>query len=37
MKGDHQDTIQDIQMECTAVLNAVQQNEYSDYFHKLIN
>jgi hypothetical protein len=37
MKGDSHDTIQDIQMECTAVLNAIPQKEYSDCFQKLLN
>jgi hypothetical protein len=30
MKGDRHDTIQDIQREYTAVLNAIPQKEYSD-------
>jgi hypothetical protein len=30
-KGDRHDTIQDIQMECTAALNAIPQKEYSDF------
>jgi hypothetical protein len=34
MKGDHHDTIHDIQRECTAVLNAIPQKEYSDCFKK---
>jgi hypothetical protein len=37
MKGDRHDTIQDIQRECTAVLNAIPQKEYSDCFRKLLN
>jgi hypothetical protein len=37
MKGDRHDTIQDIQRECTAVLNAIPQKEYSDCFRKLFN
>jgi hypothetical protein len=37
MKGDHHDTIQDIQRECTIVLNAIPQKEYSDCFRKLFN
>jgi hypothetical protein len=35
MKGDCHDTIQDIQRECTAVLNAIPQKEYSDCFQQL--
>jgi hypothetical protein len=35
MKGDRHDTIQDIQRECSAVLNAIPQKEYSDCFQKL--
>jgi hypothetical protein len=37
MKGDRHDTIQDIQRESTAVLNAIPQKEYSDCFRKLLN
>jgi predicted transcriptional regulator len=37
MKGDHHDTIQDIQRESTTVLNAIPQKYYSDYFQKLVN
>jgi hypothetical protein len=37
MKGDRHDTIQDIQRECAAVLNAIPQKEYSDCFQKLCN
>jgi hypothetical protein len=37
MYVDHHDTIQDIQRECTAVLNATPQKEYSDCFQKLVN
>jgi hypothetical protein len=37
MKGDHHDTIQDIQRESTAVLNAIPQKEYSDCFRKPLN
>jgi hypothetical protein len=33
MKGDRPDTIQ----ECTAVVNATPQKEYSDCFQKLFN
>jgi hypothetical protein len=36
-KGDRHDTIQDIQRESTAVLNAIPQKEYSDCFRKLLN
>jgi hypothetical protein len=36
-KGDRHDTTQDIQRECTAVLNAIPQKEYSDSFRKLLN
>jgi hypothetical protein len=36
MKGRHY-TIQGIQTECTAVLNAIPQKEYSDCFQKLFN
>jgi hypothetical protein len=35
--ADRHDTIQDIQRECTAVLNAIPQKEYSDCFQKLVN
>jgi hypothetical protein len=37
MKGDRHDTIQDIQKECTEVLDAIPQKEYSDCFRKLLN
>jgi hypothetical protein len=37
VKGDRHDTIQDIQSECTAVLNVIPQKEYSDCFQKLVN
>jgi hypothetical protein len=37
MKGDRHYTIQDIQRESTAVLNAIPQKEYSDCFRKLFN
>jgi hypothetical protein len=37
MKEDHHDTIQDIQRECTTVLNAIPKKEYSDCFRKLSN
>jgi hypothetical protein len=37
MKGDHHETIQDIQRECTAVLNVIPQKEYSDCFQKRFN
>jgi predicted transcriptional regulator len=37
MKGHRHDTIQSIQRGCTAVLNAIPQNEYSDCFQKLLN
>jgi hypothetical protein len=37
MKGDRHDTIQDIQREYTAVLNAIPRKEYSDCFQKLLN
>ncbi|PNF27550.1 hypothetical protein B7P43_G02872, partial [Cryptotermes secundus] len=37
MKGDCYDTIQDIQRECTVVLNAIPQKEYSDCFRKPFN
>jgi hypothetical protein len=37
MKGDHHNTILDIQRECTAVLNGIPQKEYSDCFQKLVN
>jgi hypothetical protein len=37
MKGDRHDNILGIQMECTAVLNAIPQEEYSDCFQKLLN
>jgi hypothetical protein len=37
MKGDRHDTVQDIQKECTAVLNVIPQKEYSDCFWKLFN
>jgi hypothetical protein len=37
MKGDRHDTIQDIQRECTAVLNVIPQKKYSDCFQKLLN
>jgi hypothetical protein len=32
MKGDRYDTFQDIQKGCTAVLNAIPQKEYNDFF-----
>jgi hypothetical protein len=35
MKGDRHDTMQGIQRECTAALNAIPQKEYSDCFRKL--
>jgi hypothetical protein len=37
MVEDRHDTIQDIQREFTAVLNAIPQKEYSDCFRKLLN
>jgi hypothetical protein len=37
MNGDHHDTIQVIQRECTAVLTAIARKEYSDCFQKLLN
>jgi hypothetical protein len=37
MKGNRHDTIQGIQRECTAVLNAIPQKEYRDCFRKLLN
>jgi hypothetical protein len=37
MKGDRHDTIQDIERECTSVLNAIPQNEYSDCIKKLVD
>jgi hypothetical protein len=37
MKGYHHVTIQDIQRQCPAVLNAIPQKQYSDCFQKLFN
>jgi hypothetical protein len=37
LKEDDHDTIQDIQTEPTAVLNAIPQKKYSDLFQKLFN
>jgi hypothetical protein len=37
MKRDGHDNIHDIQRDCTAVLNAIPQKEYSDCFRKLLN
>jgi hypothetical protein len=37
MAVEQRATIQDIQRECTAVLNAIPQKEYSDYFRNLFN
>jgi hypothetical protein len=37
MKGDRHDTVQDIQRESTAVLNAIPQNKYSDCLQKFVN
>jgi hypothetical protein len=35
--ADRHDTMQDIQRECTTVLNAIPKKEYSVCFQKLVN
>jgi hypothetical protein len=36
MNADRDNTIQDIQRECTAALNAIPKNEYTDCSQQLL-